>query len=159
MAKARHVLLPAIVVAILGVSAPGVGAQATDESAIRALVKQYEEARNRGDATVLAALFVTDADQLVSSGEWRKGRDAVVKGSLASSASGGQRAFTVEAVRLLVPDVAIVDSRYEIASADGTARRMWATWLLTKTAGGWRIAAIRNMLPAPPAPAKVRTPQ
>jgi uncharacterized protein (TIGR02246 family) len=131
-------------------------AQTTEETAIRDVVRQYAEARNRQDAKALEALFVSDADQLVSSGEWRRGRDAVVKGSLTSSqARAGQRAFTVDTVRVVSPGVALVDSRYEIGASEGTvARRMWATWLLVKTPEGWRIAAIRNMLPAPPAPAR-----
>jgi uncharacterized protein (TIGR02246 family) len=127
--------------------------QGADEVAIRALVQKYTDARNKGEAKTLEALFVEHADQLVSSGEWRRGRDAVVKGSLASSASAsGQRAFTVETIRMLSETVAIVDSRYEIAGSGGAPpRNMWATWLLVRTADGWRIGAIRNMLPAPPA--------
>jgi hypothetical protein len=31
---------------------------------------------------------------------------------------------------------------------------MWTSLVLTRGAGGWRIAAIRNMLPAPAAPAR-----
>src|ERR1700752_2483970 len=97
---------------------------AGDEAAIRDLVKRYSDARNANDAKTLESLFVADADQLVSSGEWRGGRDAVVKGSLASSASSsGQRTFTIETVRLLAPTVAIVDSHYEIGGANGAAPR------------------------------------
>jgi uncharacterized protein (TIGR02246 family) len=126
-------------------------AQSADEAAIRDLVAKYVDARNRGDAKALEALFAPNADQLVSTGEWRRGRDAVIKGSLAST-SGGQRALTVDTIRVLAEGVAIVDSRYEIGAGDGGApRRMWATWMLVKTPDGWRIAAIRNMLPAPPA--------
>jgi uncharacterized protein (TIGR02246 family) len=138
--------------AFLMLSAPAFG-QNKDEAAIRDVVQQYAEARNRSDAKALEALFTSDADQLVSSGEWRRGRDAVVKGSLASSANAsGRRAFTVETVRLLDPAVALVDSRYEIGGSGGAApRSMWATWLLVKSPEGWRISAIRNMLPAPPA--------
>jgi hypothetical protein len=47
--------------------------------------------------------------------------------------------------------VAIADSRYEIAEDAGRVRRMWATWLLVKDGDSWKIAAIRNMLPAAPA--------
>ena len=121
-----------------------------EDAAIRDLVKRYTDARNARDAKTLESLFIADADQLVSSGEWRRGRDAVVKGSLASSAaSSGQRTFTIETIRLLSPTVALVDSRYEIGGANGgAARSMWAAWLLVKTAEGWRIGGIRNMLPA-----------
>jgi uncharacterized protein (TIGR02246 family) len=134
---------------VLVVMAGTAAAQSNDEAAIRDVVRQYSDARNRGDEKALAALFVEGADQLVSSGEWRRGRDAVVKGSIASTA-GGQRTFTVETLRMVSADVAIVDSRYDIGADTATARRMWAAWILVKWPEGWRIAAIRNMLPAPP---------
>jgi uncharacterized protein (TIGR02246 family) len=124
----------------------------SDDAAVRALVDAYSAAREKGDAAALTALFTADADQLVSSGEWRKGREAVVKGSLASSQqTQGKRTFTIETVRMVAANVALVDSRYDIAQADGTTRRMWAAWLLVKDGAAWKIAGIRNMLPAPPA--------
>jgi hypothetical protein len=55
------------------------------EDAIRQLVQQYLNARDQNNARALRNLFVPDADQLVSSGEWRKGRDALVTGTLQSS--------------------------------------------------------------------------
>jgi uncharacterized protein (TIGR02246 family) len=127
-----------------------------DEAAIKDVVARYVDARDHKDAKATEALFTADADQLVSSGEWRKGRDAVVRGTMASSeASGGKRTITVETVRFLTPDAALADGRYEIAGLAGAApRRMWSTFLITRTRDGWRIAAIRNMLPAPAAPTK-----
>src|SRR5579883_2199430 len=117
------------------------------------LAAQYVDAREHRAAAALAALFTADADQLVSSGEWRKGRDAVVRGALASSeATGGHRTIAVESVRTLAPGVALADGRYEIAgTAAGQTRHMWTAILCVETPGGWRIAAIRNMLPAAPA--------
>ena len=63
----------------------GATSHAKDEAAIRDVVKEYLAARERRDAAALGALFTSDADQLVSSGEWRKGRDELVKGTLTSS--------------------------------------------------------------------------
>ena len=124
----------------------------SDDAAVRALVNTYTAAREKGDAAALAALFTADADQLVSSGEWRRGREAVVTGSLASSQqTQGRRTLTIETVRLVAANVALADSRYDIAQADGATRRMWASWLLVKDGATWKIAAIRNMLPATPA--------
>ena len=134
--------------------APGVARAADDEAAVREVVRKYVDARDKIDPAATEALFTKDADQLVSNGEWRKGRDQVVSGSMASSRTeAGRRTITVETVRFLSPDVAIADGRYRIVSAAPT-RDMWATLVMTRTADGWRIAAIRNMLPsAPPAPA------
>jgi len=115
-----------------------------DQTAIRGLVQKYLDARDKRDAKAVEALFTSEADQLVSSGEWRKGRDAVVKGTLASSeATGGKRTINVETIRFLTKDTAIADGRYEIND-----RKMWSTFLMVRTPDGWKIGAIRNMLPA-----------
>ena len=125
---------------------------ASDNDDVRAVVAKYVDARDHRDPQATAALFTTDADQLVSSGEWRRGRDALVRGAMASSAKEGKRTITVESVRFPAPDVALVDGRYELTDLAGAAtRKMWTSLIIVRTADGWRIAAIRNMLPAPPA--------
>ena len=127
--------------------------RSVDETAIRDLVQQYVNAREHQDSGAVAALFTADADQLVSSGEWRNGRAAVVKGALASSQrTGGKRTIEVTSVRFLTADVAIADGHYTLANMKGGANRdMWTTLVLKRESGVWRIAAIRNMLPAAPA--------
>lgn len=127
-----------------------------DEAAIRAVVAKYVDARERIDPKAVEQLFTDDADQLVSSGEWRKGREAVVKGTMASSQNtGGKRTITVESVRFVAPEVAIADGRYELTGlAGGATRSMWTTIILKRSGKEWRITAIRNMLPAAPAPGR-----
>jgi uncharacterized protein (TIGR02246 family) len=135
----------------LGGGWQGTTRHAKDEAAIRAVVKEYVGARERQDPAAVGALFTNDADQLVSSGEWRKGREALVKGTLASTARGGNRTITLETIRFPTRDVAIADGRYEITGGAGGDRRMWSTFMMVRDGSAWRIAAIRNMLPAPPA--------
>jgi uncharacterized protein (TIGR02246 family) len=114
-----------------------------DDAAVREMVKRYADARDVSDPKAIGALFTDDADQLVSNGEWRKGRDALVRGMLSSSArETGKRVLAVESVRFLGADVAIADARYEIGD-----RKMWSTFVMKRVSGGWRIEAIRNMLP------------
>lgn len=126
--------------------------QTGDDAAIREVVKQYVAARENKDPRAVEALFTGDADQLVSSGEWRKGREAVVRGTLESSQrTGGKRTITLESIRFVGPDVAVADGRYELTGlAGGQDRRMWTTLILRRVAEGWKIAGIRNMLPAAP---------
>lgn len=146
--------MSALIATVLLLAAQTAPRRAEDETAIRAVVSKYVDARRQSDARAIEALFTADADQLVSSGEWRKGREAVVSGTLASSQNtGGTRTITVESIRFVAPDVAVADGRYEIAGlAGGQTRRMWTTFVFNRSPNGWRIAAIRNMLPAAPAP-------
>jgi uncharacterized protein (TIGR02246 family) len=127
-------------------------APSTNENAIRDIVNKYVEAREKIDPKGVEVLFTNDADQLVSSGEWRRGRDAVVRGTMESSRRNeGKRSITVESIRFVSDDVAIVDARYDItALAGGASRNMWATFVMKRAGNSWRIAAIRNMLPAAP---------
>jgi uncharacterized protein (TIGR02246 family) len=122
----------------------------SDDDAIRKLVAKYMAARNSRDPQATRALFTSDADQLVSTGEWRKGIDALVRGAMASSQKEASKSsIVVESIRLLDPDMAIVDGRYQTISAStGASRKMWTTLVLKRVDSEWRIAAIRNMLPA-----------
>ena len=118
-----------------------------DEKAVRDVIARYMEARELRDPRAIEQLFTGDADQHTTSGEWRRGRAAVVPGTLESSQrNAGTRAIKVEVVRFLTPDVAIADGPYEIGEGAGL-RRMWTTIVVTRTSEGWRIAAIRNMVP------------
>lgn len=127
-------------------------ASESDHVSIRNLIQRYMDARNHMDETALRNLFTPDADQLVSTGQWRRGLDDLLKGAMASSKKeNSHSSVTVESIRMLGHDSAIADGRYETTSkSDAAPRKMWSTFILQRTAGGWRIAAIRNMLPAAP---------
>ncbi len=65
------------------------------------------------------------------------------------------RMIAVEPVRILAPDVALTDGRYrQEGRTEAETRALWTTITLQRTPGGWKIAAIRNMLPAAPPAAK-----
>jgi uncharacterized protein (TIGR02246 family) len=134
-------------VVLLLLAAASLGAQnASDENSIRSLIEKYVDARESQKPGAVESLFTADADQLVSTGEWRKGRDEVGKGTLASSRNNqGKRTLTVASIRFVAPDVVIADCRYEISGI--ATRKMWSTFVVVRTKAGWRISAIRNMLP------------
>lgn len=116
---------------------------------IYSLIDKYSQAREKRDTGLLKTILTTDVDQLVSTGEWRTGIDASVKGMLNSSAnSPGTRTLNIEKLRLLNVNSAIVDCKYEIQNADGTIRKMWSIFIVASYKGIWKISAIRNMLPA-----------
>jgi hypothetical protein len=87
--------------------------------------------------------------QLVSTGEWRVGVNAAVEGMMKSSAnSPGTRTLHIERIQTITSSSAVVDCRYEIQNTDGTARKMWSTFIVIDDKKKWKIMAIRNMLPA-----------
>lgn len=142
---------PALACLLILACAPALAQPPTggEDAAVREVVRRYVEAREARDAEAVEALLTPDADQLVSDGTWRRGRDALVRGMLESSRKNpAKRAIDVESVRLLGPDVALADGRYT-QGADGRDERvMWTTIILARAPEGWKIAGIRNMLPA-----------
>jgi uncharacterized protein (TIGR02246 family) len=124
--------------------------RSADEKAVKAVIQAFLDKRDANDAAGLSALLTADADQQQTSGAMRRGRDAVVTGSLATQRStGGKRTISVDSVRFVAADVAIADGRYDsVGRADGSDRHMLTSMVLRREAGRWKIAAIRNMLPS-----------
>ena len=117
--------------------------------AIFALIDHYSLARENRDTLLLKKILMPDVDQLVSTGEWRNGIQASVRGMLQSSASTpGTRTLTIDKIKFLNSQNAIVDARYDIKNSDGTDRKMWSTFIVVQHHGEWKISAIRNMLPS-----------
>jgi uncharacterized protein (TIGR02246 family) len=142
------------------VSAGGAAAQsaagtsrAADEAAIKAVVQAFLDTREANDTAGLSALLSADVDQQQTSGNVRRGRDAVVAGIMQTQRdTGGKRTIAVESLRFLTDDVAIADGRYlSVGRADGTDQLMLTAMVMRREAGTWKIAAIRNL--RPPAPA------
>jgi uncharacterized protein (TIGR02246 family) len=116
---------------------------ASDEAAVRAVVAKYVEAREAKDPAAIGALFTDNADQFNSGGDWRRGRDAIVKGTLQSSQrNSGSRTITLKAVRFPAPGFAIADGEYGIGD-----QRLWTTLVLSRQGETWKIEAIRNIAP------------
>jgi hypothetical protein len=120
------------------------------QKAITSLIDQYSLAREKRDTVLLKTILTPDVDQLVSTGEWRIGINAAVEGMMKSSAnSPGTRTLQIEKIQTISPSSVIVDCRYEIQNTDGTARKMWSTFIVIEDKKIWKIRSIRNMLPAP----------
>ena len=66
---------------MLVITASAVWAQGpSDEVVIRNLTQKYFDTREAQEPASLEALLTPDVDQLVSTGEWRRGRVNVVQG-------------------------------------------------------------------------------
>jgi uncharacterized protein (TIGR02246 family) len=148
----RRFLAASSFLAATGATAVGQQAGRDEDAtaAVKQVIQRYVEAREARDAKDIEPLLTPDADQLVSDGTWRRGRDDLMKGMLESSRRNpARRTIAVESVRMLTPDVALADGRYTQKGLDGARdREMWTSITLKRLADGWKIAAIRNMLPA-----------
>lgn len=129
------------------------GQNATDvweqEAAITALVAKYLETRAENDEQGLLTLLTEDVDQLTTTGNLRSGIDAVSSGSLATTNSNpGTSTISIESIRFIRPDVAIVDGPYDIVDRVGAPDRHYlASIIVVMEDGEWLITAIRNMQP------------
>lgn len=125
------------------------GAGDPQKQDIFSLIDKYVQARETKDTVLLKSILTTDIDQLVSSGEWRDSIEGAIKGMMQSSERNpGKRTIKIEKIRFLNSESGMVDARYEIQNADGTARKMWSTFIVVCDNNSWKITAIRNMLPA-----------
>jgi len=119
------------------------------KKAVQALIDSYSQAREKSDTVLLKTILTDDVDQLVSTGEWRSGIAAAVKGMVSSSTNNpGKRTLTIDKIRFNTATSGVVDCRYEIQNPDGSLRKMWSTFFIVQEKRAWKICAIRNMMPS-----------
>ena len=93
-----------------------------------------------------------DADFVTIRAEHFRGRDAIASGHAGifwTIYAGSVNRYTVESVRLLRPDVALVHVHAVLDAPSGPmAGRHMARFsaVLTRAAGGWQIASLHNTL-------------
>lgn len=125
--------------------------QADDEKAIREMNATIEEAWNKHDASAMDQPFVEDCDFVNVFGEWISGRDKLVKTHAALFAGPfreSYKRFTVEKIRFVRPDVAVVHVRGRSIDRDGKLlegdKGTIALLVMVKERGRWRITALHN---------------
>jgi uncharacterized protein (TIGR02246 family) len=130
----------------------------TEEPAVRKVVADLAEAINRGNSEAFAALFTEDADFVVITGKYLKGRNEIVTyhaGLFTGSFKGSHLDVTSVAIRFLRPDVAVARVATKRAEDGGKEMRTsFPMLVLTKEGKSWLIAAAQNTLtsgtPIPP---------
>jgi hypothetical protein len=73
MQSMRPFVLSTIAVGFVVITLSAQTSPEQDEQKIRTVVAEYMAARNENSPDAVRKLFTPDADQLVSTGEWRKG--------------------------------------------------------------------------------------
>ncbi len=130
-----------------------------DEAEIRRLVADFSTAWNRSDAKAMAAMWIEDGDFIQPAGRITRGRADIEK-RLAEEHSffytGSRFTSTVDTVRFLKLDVAVVDGAWETSGAHTpkgkplpTMKGLY-TLIVVKRSSKWWVVSSRSMVPAKP---------
>lgn len=116
-----------------------------DEAAIRALVEQYQQAFNAGDAGKAAGIFAENGVFVDAFGKAFEGRSEIEKQVAGGDTQGKPErlTLTVEAVRFIKPDVALMRGRSTTEGGtvpQGQGDGHWAA-VSMKVAGQWKVVA------------------
>ncbi|MGA7991213.1 MAG: SgcJ/EcaC family oxidoreductase, partial [Thermoanaerobaculia bacterium] len=142
---------------------------ATEEPALRKVVDDEESAWNRADAKGLAAAFRDDATWADAFGTVARGRAEIDKrvAEVLATWHGTRIALKVRRIRVLKPDVALVEADAELTDwkklppgfrdEGDHIQRSRLLQVFQKEAGLWRIAAsyevdVKTKLELPPVP-------
>lgn len=129
-----------------------------DEQAIRQVIHERETAWNAGDVMAYGRLLTEDADLLSATGRPVAGRKAILDLYLEQRArayAGLQTTTPVESIRFVSPDVAIVDTRFQLTGVrakDGSPlgiRRGLLTLVVVKRENHWLITCMRGIPESP----------
>jgi len=101
-----------------------------EEQTIRVVLARFYEGWNARDADKMAAVYAVNIDHINVFGEWQKGR-ATLRQELARLHAGplrdSQKTYTIEKIRFLKPDVAVVQ-----VSTQGTSGPNLGTYVMEK---------------------------
>lgn len=127
-----------------------------EEASIRQVVQQVQDGWNAHDGKAFAAPFTADADYVVVNGMRAKGRAEIEKGHAAIFSTiykDSHNVGTVQSVRFLRPDVAVVHVEWNLEfRMGGETKKGHAmnTIIMTKEDGKWSIAVFQNTPIEPP---------
>lgn len=119
------------------------------EQTIKDRTKEFDDAWNKHDAQAVAAYYTTDGDIITDDGNTLSGRDGIQQ--TLTEAFGGQLKdcvlkTTVSKVRLIKPDVAIVDAEAEIKTGDADARKIHLVSVVVNKDGKWLTETTRAIV-------------
>ncbi len=152
----KKLWLAALICLAFPMTAQRAGAGSRGEETIRKLSASYDETWNKGDAAALAAFWADDASHMEPDGQIVAGRTALAKRlaeRLDADLKGTHSHQTVESIRFVTADVAVVDASYEVTGAHDLAGkskppmqgRYVDIWV--KRSGKWHITVDRPVAP------------
>ncbi len=120
---------------------------AQKEQSIYELIRQLEQAWNKGDSRKFAAPFAEDADFINILGKHYTGRSTIEAGHreiFDTIYKGSHCRYAIEGVRFLREDVALAFVHAVLELANGKTMNARPTLVLTKNQQKWQIGALQN---------------
>jgi uncharacterized protein (TIGR02246 family) len=119
-----------------------------EEQAIRAVLARFYDGWNAHDADMMVSAYAEDIDHINVFGEWQRGR-AALRAELARLHAGplsnSRKKYTVEKIRFLGPDVAVV----QVSSHSVNGENL-GTYVMEKQKGEWITVSFTNVEPRTP---------
>lgn len=127
-------------------SATSYGADDPDIAAIRASVKSYTDAYNKGDAKAVAEHWSETAEWVSPSGQKIKGRASIEKALTAMFAElKGMKVEVAEpTVRLVTPDVAVEEGTVNVVFPNDSPATSSYIAIHVKKDGKWKLDSVRE---------------
>lgn len=121
-----------------------------EERAIREVLARFYEGWNAHDVDKMVSVYAEDIDHINVFAQWHQGKVAIAEDLRAlhtgqkkrpdgSVAPAGQKTYTIEKVRFIKPDIAVVHVR-SLSSVGNLG-----TYVMTKETGEWLVVSFTNV--------------
>jgi uncharacterized protein (TIGR02246 family) len=141
----------AILLAVFSSSVPAQSSSPDDDRAIRQVLARFYDGWNTHDVEKMVSVYAEDVDHINVFAEWHKGKESIgqdlrllhngqkkrLDGTIAPA---GTKSYTIEKIRFIKPDVAVVQVR-SISMVGNLG-----TYVMTKRENGtWFVVSFTNV--------------